>query len=148
VLLAAHAWAHDPLDRIGPLADVAALTEEAGREAAALVAAQWGVAGQWRATGRAIDEVLLQGSPARALPVWKRHLPVPRERTVYESHVSRVVAPVAAASIGRAPAALLGGLLGALRRAPGDTWRAKLSRSVRAIRHARWTRSHHEASGD
>ena len=35
VLLAAHAWEHDPLSRLGSLADIAAMTLEAGRDEAA-----------------------------------------------------------------------------------------------------------------
>jgi hypothetical protein len=146
VLLVAHAWVHDPLDRIGPLADVAAMVEAAGHEAAASVAARWGVSGPWRATMRAVDQLLGRHSPSRPLPLWKRHLAVPRERTVLESHVSRVVAPVVADSIQHAPVAFCGAVMSSLRRAPGDTWKAKVSRSAQAVRHAGWTRSHHEAS--
>jgi hypothetical protein len=138
VLLAAHAWAHDPLDRIGPLVDVAAMLAAAGRGPAARVADGWGVRGHWDVTTQAIDELLGPHPAPHRLSMWKRHLAGARERTVLEGHVTRVVAPVAAASAARAPLALTGALLAALRRAPGDTWTAKLSRSVQALRHAAW----------
>jgi hypothetical protein len=145
VLLAAHAWAHGPLDRIGPLADVAAMLEESGSEAAAAVAEEWGVSNAWRSTARAIDELLAGGSFPRRTPVWKRHLARARVRTVFEEHVTRIVAPLTAASARCAPVVLAVALANAARPYPGETWRAKLGRSVRALRHAAWSRTQHEA---
>lgn len=146
VLLAAHAWAHDPLDRIGPLADVAAMIEETGAEAAARVAHDWGVARPWRATTLAIEELLLQAPASRRQTAWKRHLHGTRERTVLEGHVSRVVAAATGAPLKRAPIALAKALFTALQPVAGESWRTKLNRSRQAFRHAEWKRSQHNAS--
>ena len=145
VLLAVHAWAHGPLDRIGPLADVAFMLDACTREAAARVARAWGVSHIWRATTRAIDELLTR-EPAARIPVWKRHIPRARERTVFEAHVTRIVGPVTAVSAPRAPAALIEALSYAARPRPGETWTAKLRRSMEALRHATWSRSRHESA--
>ena len=145
VLLAAHAWAHGPLDRISLLADVAVMLEETTPDATAAVAEEWGVRSTWRATTRAIEELLVRESEAEHAPVWRRHLVRARERTVFEEHVARIVAPMAVAPNGRAPVALLAALAKAARPYPQESWGAKLSRSARAFRHAAWSRSQHEA---
>jgi putative nucleotidyltransferase-like protein len=145
VLLGAHAWAHGPLDRIGPLADVAAMRHESGHEAAAAVADDWGLSNAWRATSRAIDELLAGEPTPHRTRVWKRHLADARERTVFEEHVTRIVAPVTAAPARCAPVALAAALATAARPYPEEGWRSKLTRASHAIRHPAWSRSQHEA---
>jgi hypothetical protein len=144
VLLAVHAWAHGPLKRIGHLADVATMLGATDPESADRVAEQWGVRHIWRATRRAVEEVLLDAPPPRRRLVWKRHLAEARERTVLEGHVARVVAPAAAVSAPRAPLAAVGAALQTVRRSPGETWPVKLGRSTQAVRHAGWAGSRHE----
>lgn len=138
VLLAGHAWEHNPLNCVGQLADVAAFTLEAGREAAEAVARDWDVARLWSSTLRAVDDVLLDGRPRRA-PIWQRHLHEARERTVFENHVERIVGPIAAGS----PADATRALAGTLRPAPGEDWGSKVRRSRRALRNASLRRSDH-----
>ena len=96
VLLAAHAWEHDPLSRVGSLADIAALALECGSDEAAQVAARLGRRAPVAATARTIDEVLLGGARPLRTAIWRRHLHEARERTVFEVHVERLVGPVAA----------------------------------------------------
>jgi Uncharacterised nucleotidyltransferase len=141
VLLAAHAWAHEPLDRIGQLADVAALLAACDRAAAGRVADAWGVGRVWRATVEAVDQILMENP--RRVPIWKRHLLDARERTVLEDHATRLVAPIAAAPRSRAPLAFLGATRDILRPAMDEAWPAKVGRSVQAVRHAAWTRQQH-----
>jgi hypothetical protein len=135
VLLAGHAWEHNPLNCVGQLADVAALTLEAGHDAADAVAREWGVERLWATTTRAIDDLLAE----RRAPVWRRHLVEARERTVFEGHVERLVGPIAAGS----PATATRALANTLRPAPGETWVTKVRRSGRALRNASLRRSDH-----
>jgi hypothetical protein len=146
VLLAAHAWAHGPLARIGSLVDVAVMLEGTDRDATAAVAQRWGLANIWRATTRAIDEFLADDRVAKRVPLWQRHLTGVRERTVFEEHVTRIVAPVVAAPIKYAPMALAQALASAFRPSSGEDRAAKLRRSGLALRHAAWTKSQHEAT--
>jgi hypothetical protein len=143
VLLAAHAWEHDPLSRVGSLADVAAMTIAAGRTDADAVARAWGVARLWSATARAVDEVLLDGRPALHPPIWRRHLEQARERTVLEAHAERLVGPLAGSSLHKAPHAVLSALARTIRPAPGEGWRNKWRRSWRAMRNASLRGSDH-----
>jgi hypothetical protein len=145
VLLAAHAWSHEPLGRVGSLADVAALTEEAGCEAVAAVARAWGVSRVWSMTARTVEELLYADPRTVRQPIWKRHLGSARERTVFEGHVARFSGPIAAASPAHAPAAVLGVLADTLRPSGEETWSSKLRRSLRAARNASARRSAHEA---
>lgn len=139
VLLAGHAWEHNPLNCVGQLADVAALTLEGGREAADAVAREWEIPKLWAATQRAIDEVLLAPDAAGRSPIWRRHLTEARERTVFEDHVERLVGPMAAGSPSDATRALARTLLPA----PDENWSAKVRRTGRALRNASLRRSDH-----
>jgi hypothetical protein len=135
VLLAAHSWEHNPLNCVGQLVDVAALTLEAGREAADEVAREWEVGKLWAATNQAIDDLLAE----RRAPIWRRHLHEARERTVFEGHIERVVGPIAAGS----PANATRALATTLRPAPGEDWTTKVRRTGRALRNASLRRSDH-----
>jgi hypothetical protein len=135
VLLAAHSWEHNPLNCVGQLADVAAMTREAGREDADAVAREWKVSRLWSTTTDAIDDLLAD----RRAPIWRRHLNEARERTVFEGHVERIVGPIAAGSPTNATRALVS----TLRPAPGEDWPTKVRRSGRALRNASLRRSDH-----
>ena len=145
VLLAAHGWAHEPLGKLGSLADVAAMTHEAGPEAAAAVARSWGVERMWNATSRAIDELLYERTPRAYRPVSRRHLRAARERSVLEGHLARFYGPMTMAPRRKAPALLLHVLGQTLSRRGDERWRVKLRRSLRAARNASQRRSSHEA---
>jgi hypothetical protein len=145
VLLAAHAWIHEPLGRVGPIADVAAMTEEAGCEAAAAVARAWGVSRLWSTTSRALEELLCADARTVRRPIWKRHFGSARERTVFENHVAQFSGAIAAASPAQAPAAVLGVVGDTLRPSGEETWTLKLRRSLRAARNSSARKSAHEA---
>jgi hypothetical protein len=144
LLLAGHAWVHSPLGRISHLVDVAVMLAETTPEAVARLADDWGLSRVWSATERAIDELLLSESLPRRAPIWKRHLLSARERTVFEAHVARIVAPVKVEPARRVPLAVAGSLANTVFPSSGETWRAKLRRVAHAIRHASWARSRHE----
>jgi hypothetical protein len=144
VLLAVHAWEHDPLSRIAALADIAAFAGESGR-AAEDVARAWGVERIWNVTTRTIDDVLMKASASRG-PVWKRHLGEARERTVLEGHVARVVGSTVMVPMTRAPGAALRSVGETLRLEDGETWAIKVKRTVRALGNASAPKSEHDAT--
>jgi len=144
VLLAGHAWGHDPLSSIGALADITALMLECGRDRVDAVARDWGVGRIWHATARALDELLLTPTRDGDAPIWRRHLHESRERTVFEGHVERLVGPVAAVPVAAAPAAATRAVLRLLRPWPGERWSDKLARSRTAIRNASMRESEHD----
>jgi hypothetical protein len=144
VLLAAHAWSHEPLGRLGSLADVALMNEEAGRQASAAVAHAWDVDRLWNATVRTVDEQLYGAAQSARGPIWKRHLGSARERTVFEAHVARVSGPIASASPSRVPGAVLGAVGATLLPSPGEDLTTKVRRSVRAARRASVRKSTHD----
>lgn len=95
VLLAAHSWAHEPLRRVLDLIDVAVVVEnEADRQLAREIAFRWGLGRVWRTTSAAADALLGLSDPVPALRTWARHLPAVRERSVFETHLTRWAGPV------------------------------------------------------
>jgi hypothetical protein len=96
VLLAAHAWAHRPLCRLGELVDVAALLGDCDRRECAAIARAWGVGRIWNATVRACDALFSDGALPLALRTWARNLPQLRHRSRHEMLLDRSVAPFAA----------------------------------------------------
>jgi hypothetical protein len=141
VLLAAHAWAHEPLARTGHLVDVAATLARTEAGEAAALARDWGCARMWTVTDAAIGAVL--GDEGR-LPRWGRHLADARERTVLEMHLQRLMGPLAGLPGGRVPAGFARALRNELRLDGDEPLRAKIARSRLAVAHARVSRADHE----
>jgi hypothetical protein len=133
VVLAAHAWAHEPLGRLGHLVDVATTLERADASEVRRLAARWGCSRLWRTTECAAARLLDGGRPSLALAVWARHLPAARERTVLEAHVADCFAPLSGRGRPRA-----------LRRETGEAWGAKLARAAHALAHARVVKIDHD----
>jgi hypothetical protein len=144
VLLAGHAWEHDPLSSIGALADIAALMLETSSEPIEEIARAWGVGRLWSTTARAADQLLLRPKPRTRAPIWRRHLLETRERTVFEGHVERLVGPVAAAPASVVPVAATRAVLRTIRPWPGEGWGEKLHRSRQSLRHASLRESEHD----
>jgi hypothetical protein len=145
LLVAAHSWAGAPLRRILDLVDVTLLAGgDFDRAELWEAARKWEVDGVWKTTSAAADAVLFGGP---SLPwhvrLWARDLADVRERTVFTNHVRRIASPFSALPVRRAlPAA--GRAAGhAVRRAEEDTWRSKLRRAARALRHASQPVSRH-----
>ena len=133
LLLAAHAWAHQPLGRARDLVDAGAFRAEADVAEIRATARRWGIARLWETTERAIDGLLHQRRP---LPfrLWAGHVPELRDKTVFEDHLERLCSPIwaypprtAARRVGRA-------LLGEVQPAGDDGWGEKLGRSFTALR--------------
>ncbi len=137
LLLAAHAWRHEPLETLRDLLDVALLAEAEPAAELERLASAWGLRRVWRTTRRAIDALFYGGPRPAALRVWARHLPAVRERTVFESHLQAVLHPFWGYPPGRAVAETAAALRTDLLPAPGEGWGVKLRRIPRAIRDAR-----------
>ena len=136
LLLAAHSWAHEPLQTLRDLIDVTVLA--AGEDPADLhrAAASWGLGRVWDTTRRAIDALFFDGRPSTALRIWGRHLPAVRERTVFESHLQAALHPFWERPLGPALAESLTAIRADLVPAQGESWGMKLGRVPLAIREA------------
>lgn len=75
VYVAAHAWRHSPLSRMGYLVDVASALLSTEPESAGRMAAEWNMSHIWRQTYSAM-QYLVRGQGSRPLSVatWARHL--------------------------------------------------------------------------
>jgi hypothetical protein len=153
LLLAAHAWAHHPLGRVGDLVDVAAILPHGERGAAALLARRWGWERMWRTTLSASDallggaaESLASGAPEPlALRTWARHLGTVSELSVLDNHMVRMIAPFYSLPGRRVPLGLAIELRGYAELNPGERWPRKLARTAVALRDAFTVKSQHDS---
>jgi hypothetical protein len=147
LVLAAHAWGRAPLGALRDLIDIAAMTDGLERSELDNCARRWGMERIWRTTTSTIDAVLLEEAPTTlAVSIWARHLKTVRDRTVFENHLQRLVSSFWALPAGKAARATANVILDEVRPAYGETWRAKLRRSGRAIRAASRRESEHRAA--
>jgi putative nucleotidyltransferase-like protein len=136
LLLAAHSWAHEPLQTLRDLVDVAVLAAAEDPAELQRAAASWGLGRVWDTTRRAIDALFFHGRPSAALHLWGRHLSAVRERTVFESHLQAALHPFWERPFGPALAESLATIRADLSPAQGESWGMKLGRVPRAIREA------------
>jgi hypothetical protein len=136
LLLAAHAWRHEPLKTLRDLVDVAVLSADEDPAELQSVAASWGLGRVWDTTRRATGSLFLGERPSAALRIWARHLPAVRERTVFETHLQAALHPFWERSAGSAAIKALGSIRADLVPAEGESWGTKLGRVPRAIREA------------
>jgi hypothetical protein len=148
LLLAVHSWAHEPLRRLRDLVDVAAVLVKADEAETARVARSWNVGRLWSTTRRALDAVLGDAPPPRALRSWARNLLDARERTVLEQHLERWLSDFSALPTGAALRGVPRTLVSEIRPRSDERWRDKALRSVLAVKHAGERRSQHEAKVD
>jgi hypothetical protein len=143
LILAAHAWVHDPLGTLRDLVDVAAVAAAVPEPELDRTARAWGIHRVWRTTSGAAA-ALLDGRPEPLpLRIWARHLEHVRERTVLENHLERWLHSFSELP----PTAALGATAAVLRQeflpTPGEPWRHKLIRVAHAFRHPRAPLSSH-----
>jgi hypothetical protein len=144
LLLAAHAWAHDPLGTLSQLVDVAAVAAEAKPDELGALARRWRLSKVWTTTAAAAEAVLFGSHDTLPLRLWARHLRTARQLTVFEMHLTRLLSPFWGTPF---PTALRLGsesLFGELRRAPGESWPRKIARTGLALRDASVARSVHD----
>jgi hypothetical protein len=145
LLLAAHAWAHHPLGRIGDLIDVAAILPRDERPAAAALARRWGWGRMWRTTVCVADALLGSAPKPLALRTWARHLVTVSELSVLDNHVVRMVAPGFALAPANVPLGIATELRGYAELNPGERWPRKLGRTAIALRDAFTVKSQHDS---
>jgi hypothetical protein len=133
LLLAAHAWAHQPLGKLRDLVDVGAFRCEADEAELEQLARSWRVGRLWHTTTHALDAVL-EGTRTWPLRLWASHLPDGRGQSVLEHHLERVLAPFWAYEPRVAGRRAVSALGGALRPAFDESWSEKLKRSTTAVR--------------
>lgn len=144
LVLAAHAWEHQPLGRLGNLIDVAVMLRRSDEDEVARLARRWGCARMWRTTRRAVHAVVEGRGRSAGVTLWSRHLAQVRERTVLEWHVKDLLAPAWGLPLRPALRAVLGEVRATAGRVRGETWRAKLARIRLALRNAGVARSEHD----
>jgi hypothetical protein len=130
LVLAAHAWQHQPLGRLGNLIDVAVVLARADEAEIERLARRWGCTRMWHTTRRAVRALLHGEGRSAGLTLWARHLRRVRERTVFEWHVKDLLAPAWGQPGARVPSALV-----------SEALRMDLKRSWKALRNARRPRS-------
>ena len=135
LILAAHAWSHEPLQTLRDLVDVAAMARGCSEAELARTAEAWDIPRVWRTTRAAIAALFESGPTTMPLQIWARHLPSVRERTLFANHLMRwlhgfwELPPRAAADhLGEA-------LRMTLLPAPGESWGEKLARTGHSLRH-------------
>jgi hypothetical protein len=143
LVLAAHAWSHHPLGRLGHMIDVAVALQRADEAEVAALARRWGCSRLWRTTRAAIGTVLEGSGRSAAVALWARHLRSVREPTVFEWHVTGVLAPLWGLPGTRVPAAVVNEAWANVGPDAGEPWRAKLRRAGLALRSAGTARSEH-----
>jgi hypothetical protein len=147
LLLAAHSWNHQPLWRLSDLVDIAVLVGDAESASAAELARDWGWEAFWRVNSGVANAVLRDSADApAAVRLCARHMFSVRERSVFENHVARFVAPVCAAPRRRVPAAIAGAIRSTVGPDRGEPWAAKAHRSRLAVAHAFMPTSAHDRS--
>jgi hypothetical protein len=144
VLVAVHAWTHEPLRNLRDLIDIAVLTAEADIVEVDRIARRWGVSHLWRTTHSVVESLFSGGRRPLALRLWARHLEVVRGRTVAESHLSGWLSPFWALPATMALRHSSSRIWDDLRPVPGEAWPVKLSRARLAVRHAAVRRSSHD----
>ena len=148
ILLAVHSWAHQPLRRLLDLIDLAVVLPDEDRRLAGELARRWGLQRLWRTTIAATDALLRGGRGAVPLRVWARHLRAVRERTVFETHLTRWAGPVSGLPY-TGLRALGGGTViftEAVCPRTEERWADALRRTSLAIGDAFRPQSHHEMS--
>jgi hypothetical protein len=144
LVLAAHAWAHQPLGRLGNLIDVAVTLRRTDLVEVEALARHWGCARMWRTTHRAVRAVLEGHGRSAGVALWARHLAQVRERTVLEWHVKDLLAPAWGMPLVRALGAVRAGVVATAGPDGSESWREKVSRARLAVVNAGVARSEHE----
>lgn len=144
LVLAAHAWSHQPLGRLGNLIDVAVTLERADASEVAGLARRWGCSRMWRTTRGAISALLEESGRSAAVALWARHLRDVREPTVFEWHVKDALALVWGLPRKRMPVAVIARARATAGPDGGEPWRLKLRRTAFALRNAGIARSEHQ----
>jgi hypothetical protein len=133
LLLAAHAWAHQPIGRARDLVDVGAFAVDADPRELEHLAHEWGLERIW-ATMAACIAGLGEQRPTWPLRLWARHVWQLRDQTVMEAQLERLLAPFWGYEFMTASQMSASALSRMLRPAHDETWREKAVRMATASR--------------
>jgi hypothetical protein len=149
LLVAAHAWVHEPLCKLRDLVDVRALASPSERAVIERTARAWRITRLWRTTDHATEAVLGRDRMPFLVRPWARHLLERRERTVFENHLWKCFAGYWALPFGSAVAATARAIGEDILPAGEEGWSDKLSRMLAASKNANMPLSrHHHRIGD
>ncbi len=143
VILASHAWVHEPLHTLRDLVDIAAVAARTDDETLAAVARAWGLERIWDTTYAAANALLTGRPRSLAVRVWGRHLPKVRERTVLGNQLQRWLHAFWELPVFPALRSIAAAFRQTALPYPGETWREKLIRTSHAIAHPRSPVSSH-----
>jgi hypothetical protein len=144
VLLAAHAWAHEPLACVGRLIDVSVMALEADPAETEAIARRWGCLRLWHTTRRAAAALVEGERRPLAMRLWARHLSDARERTVIEAHMMRTAGELWGLPPRKVAPAAIAAIAGSAARTPGEPWTQKLGRARTAVADAFVPKSEHD----
>jgi len=137
LILAAHAWRHEPLWTLRDLIDIAAVAGQAGERDLDRVANGWGIARLWRTTNRAIDGLFFGGRRTAPLRTWARHLHLVRDRTGLEKDAARLLEGYWGMPPHLAPLPTLRLAYHMITPASGESWRDRAARVPQDLRKLR-----------
>ena len=143
LVLAAHLWAHDPLTHLLRLLDVAVISNGVEERTIEAQADSWGRRRLWIATRRAAGALFGDDASPWPLRTWARGLCSARELTVWELHLSRLLAPPAIHAPRAVAPALAAAVAGFARPHDGEPWRLKLARARAQVARPGMRRSDH-----
>lgn len=144
LLVAAHAWAHEPLWRVRDLLDVRVLSRPSERQTIERTARAWNVRRLWHITDRVTDAVLGTRRMPPVVRPWAGHLLALRERNVLENHLRDLMSAYWALPVASALAASAHAIAYDLLPAPEEGWSDKVSRILTASRNATKPLSQHD----
>ncbi len=137
LILAAHAWQHEPLQTLRDLIDVAAVSSHVETSELDRLAAEWGIGRIWQTTRRAIEGLFYDGRQTVPLRTWARHLERVRARSVLGDHLQRWLSGFWELAPGNALAQAAGAVRDDIRPLPDERRRDKLVRVLTATRDLR-----------
>ena len=143
LLVAAHAWAHEPFHRLRGLIDVRALAPADEHSAIERTARDWGITRLWRTTNQVTDDVLSRSPLPPLIGLWAGHLSGLRERNVRENHLRAWLAAYWALPTRAALAETARAVRSDVAPAPEEGWSDKLHRMTVAARNAKTPLSRH-----
>jgi hypothetical protein len=146
IILASHAWVHQPLDTLRDLIDIALVATRTDPADVDALSRTWGIERIWRTTYGAATGLLGPDGPTRATLLWGRHLPAVKERTVIGNHLQRWLSGFWGLPPGAAARWIAAVLKQELFPYPDESWRQKTIRVRRAFAQPRSPMSAHTAA--